>query len=324
MWLCLYCGFGLGIWYGVKLIILSEENNDDLYTIGKMVIVFWCVTGCGWNLGYIAPHLEAIQIARGTARSVFDIIERQPLIDISSQKGEKIKNNFQTNIEFKGIHFNYPLRPEVKILNDFNLRIKSGETVALVGPSGCGKSTIIQLIQRFYDTNSGDVLIDGKRIKDLNVEWLRQQIGVVGQEPVLFDTSIAENIRLGSKEKTISKEDIERACIEANCHEFIDKLPEKYETYVGDKGAQMSGGQKQRIAIARALISKPKILLLDEATSALDLQSEHLVQSALDRASKGRTTIIVAHRLSTIINSDRIIFIENGKVLERYGICICN
>ncbi|CAG2164999.1 unnamed protein product [Oppiella nova] len=316
MWLCLYCGFGLGIWYGVKLIILSEQNNDDLYTIGKMVIVFWCVTGCGWNLGYIAPHLEAIQIARGTARSVFDIIERQPLIDISSQKGEKIKNNFETNIEFKGIHFNYPLRPEVKILNDFNLRIKSGETVALVGPSGCGKSTIIQLIQRFYDTNSGDVLIDGKRIKDLNVEWLRQQIGVVGQEPVLFDTSIAENIRLGSKEKTISKEDIERACIEANCHEFIDKLPEKYETYVGDKGAQLSGGQKQRIAIARALISKPKILLLDEATSALDLQSEHLVQSALDRASKGRTTIIVAHRLSTIINSDRIIFIENGKVLE--------
>jgi len=208
------------------------------------------------------------------------------------------------------------LRPEVKILKSLNLKIKSGETVALVGSSGSGKSTIVQLIQRFYDPQIGSVLIDGKDIKDLNLGWIRQQIGVVGKEPVLFDTTIAENITLGSKQQSIDKIDIEFAAIEANAQEFIEKLPQKYETYVGDRGAQLSGGQKQRIAIARALISKPKILLLDEATSALDLQSEQLVQTALDRASKGRTTIIVAHRLSTIINSDRIIFIDSGEVKE--------
>ena len=314
MWFCLYNGFALGIWYGVKLILQSEDNHDHIYTIGSMVIVFWGVTGCGWHLGYIAPHIEAIQIARGTARTVFDIIDRKSVIDVSAQSGERLKN-LEANIQFKNLVFSYPLRPEVLVLKDFNLEIKSGETVALVGPSGCGKSTVIQLIQRFYDTQSGHIFIDGTDIKNMNVGWLRQQIGVVGQEPVLFDTSIAENICLGSK-KLISRDDIQRAAIEANCHEFIEKLPEKYDTYVGDRGAQLSGGQKQRIAIARALIAQPKILLLDEATSALDLQSEQLVQTALDRASKGRTTIIVAHRLSTIINSDRIIFIENGRVVE--------
>ena len=272
------------------------------------IIMYYCI-------GAAAPHFEAINMARGTAAAVFDIIEREPTIDISSESGTK-PEKFEANIEFKNIGFNYPMRPEVNILNDFNLKIKSGETVALVGPSGCGKSTLIQLIQRFYDTCDGSVLIDGHDIKDLNLGWLRHQIGVVGQEPVLFDTTIKENISLGSQEKEVSDKEIEMAAIESNAHEFISKLPEGYNTYVGDRGAQMSGGQKQRIAIARALINRPKILLLDEATSALDLQSEALVQSALDKASKGRTTIIVAHRLSTIINSDRIIFIEDGKVKE--------
>ena len=254
-------------------------------------------------------------MARGTAAVVFSIIERKPKIDVSSESGRK-PEDFVANIEFKNVAFNYPMRPDVTILDNFNLKINSGETVALVGPSGCGKSTLIQLIQRFYDPMSGSVLIDGQNIKDLNLGWLREQIGVVGQEPVLFDTSIEENIRLGSRGKAVSKKDIEVAVIESNAHEFISKLPETYDTYVGDRGAQLSGGQKQRIAIARALINKPKILLLDEATSALDMQSEALVQTALDRASKGRTTIIVAHRLSTIINSDRIIFIEKGRVME--------
>ncbi len=315
MWSCLYSGFALGIWYGVKLIIDSRESHNELYTIGTMAIVFWCVTGCGYKLGHAAPHFEAIQIARGTAVTVYNIIERKPLIDSSSSDGEKIKN-LEANIEFRDIDFSYPMRPEVKILKGFNLKIKSGETVALVGSSGCGKSTIIQLIQRFYDPQVGSVLIDGKNLKDLNIGWIREQIGVVGQEPVLFDTTITENIILGSNQHSIDQKDIELAAIEANAQEFIEKLPKKYETYVGDRGTQLSGGQKQRIAIARALICKPKLLLLDEATSALDLQSEQLVQTALDRASKGRTTIIVAHRLSTIINTDRIIFIENGEVKE--------
>jgi ATP-binding cassette subfamily B (MDR/TAP) protein 1 len=314
-WACLYGGLALGIWFGVKLIIDSKVDETNPYTIGSIVIVFWCVSSCGWDIGNAAPHFEAIQMARGTAAIVFDIIERKPTIDSSSQSGDQLKN-LEANIEFRDVHFSYLMRSDVKILNGFNLKIKCGETVALVGPSGCGKSTIIQLIQRFYDPTSGHVLIDGKDIKELNLGWIREQIGVVGQEPVLFDTSIIENIILGSCQKSIDRKDIEFAAIEANAHEFIMKLPEKYETYVGDRGTQLSGGQKQRIAIARALISKPKLLLLDEATSALDLQSEALVQTALDRASKGRTTIIVAHRLSTIINSDRIYFIDNGEVKE--------
>jgi len=315
MWACVYSGFALGLWYGIKMVLDSRADMTNEYTIGSIVIVFWCVSGSGWNIGNAAPHFEAIQMARGTAATVFDIIERKPTIDSSSESGDKVKN-LEANIEFRDVHFSYPMRSEVKILNGFNLKIRSGETVALVGPSGCGKSTIIQLIQRFYDPVFGKVLIDGTDIKDLNLGWIREQIGVVGQEPVLFDTTIAENIILGSNQKSVDQKDIEFSAIEANAHEFISKLPEKYETYVGDRGAQLSGGQKQRIAIARALIGKPKILLLDEATSALDLQSESLVQTALDRASKGRTTIIVAHRLSTIINSDRIFFIQDGQVME--------
>ena len=207
----------------------------------------------------------------------------------------------------------------MSVLKELNLKINSGEIVALVGSSGTGKSTIIQLIQRFYDPNVGEVLLDGTNIKELNPGWLREQIGVVGQEPVLFDASIEENIRLGmalEQIDSVTHQDIVWAAQEANAQEFIQTLQDGYSTYVGDRGAQLSGGQKQRIAIARALISKPKILLLDEATSALDLKSESIVQAALDRASKGRTTIIVAHRLSTIINADRIIFLDSGKVLE--------
>ena len=176
------------------------------------------------------------------------------------------------------------------------------------------------MLQRFYNPDHGNIYIDDKNIKEYNLGWLREQIGVVGQEPVLFDASIKENICLGSRNLNIHQNDIINSSIEANANEFISKLPTKYDTYVGDRGAQLSGGQKQRIAIARALIKKPKILLLDEATSALDLQSESVVQAALDKASLGRTTIIVAHRLSTIINADRIVFIEKGKF---YIIIIC-
>ena len=166
--------------------------------------------------------------------------------------------------------------------------------MALVGPSGCGKSTCVQLIQRFYDPEVGKVQIGGHDIKDLNVSWLRERIGVVGQEPVLFGCTIAENIRFGRDD--ITDEEMEKACREANAYNFIVKLPKKFETLVGERGAQLSGGQKQRLAIARALVRNPEILLLDEATSALDTQSESVVQAALDKARTGRTTIIVAHR----------------------------
>ncbi|NXB82541.1 MDR1 protein, partial [Donacobius atricapilla] len=176
------------------------------------------------------------------------------------------------DLEFKNVYFNYPSRPDVEILKGLNLKISSGQTVALVGGSGCGKSTTVQLIQRFYDPKEGMVTIDGQDIRTLNVRYLREVIGVVNQEPVLFATSIAENIRYGREDVTM--EEIEKATKEANAYDFIMKLPNRFETVVGERGAQLSGGQKQRIAIARALVRNPKILLLDEATSALDTESE--------------------------------------------------
>jgi len=218
------------------------------------------------------------------------------------------------NIKFENVHFNYPSRQDVKILQGLSLEVPKGKTVALVGSSGCGKSTCVQLVQRFYDPHSGTVKIDGIDIKDLNIGWLRDHIGVVGQEPVLFDMTITENIRLGKQDAT--DEEIEKACKEANAYNFIMKLPHKYNTMVGEGGTQLSGGQKQRIAIARALIRNPPVLLLDEATSALDTESEKSVQNALDSAQEGRTSITIAHRLSPVKNCDVICVVSQGKIVE--------
>ncbi len=231
-----------------------------------------------------------------------------------SEEGE-VPDKFDSTVQLKDVTFAYPSRPDIKVMENFSLDIEVGKTYALVGPSGCGKSTIIQLIQRFYDPAFGEVLVGGRDVRTLNTRWLRQHIGVVSQEPVLFDTTIAENIRYGKEGAT--EEEIQAAAVQANAHSFISQLPDKYNTLVGEAGTQLSGGQKQRIAIARALIRDPKILLLDEATSALDTESESVVQQALDSARAGRTTIVVAHRLSTIQNADVIASISNGKIVEK-------
>nr|CAD7578382.1 unnamed protein product [Timema californicum] len=270
------------------------------------------------NLGAAAPYIETFGVAKGAAAKVFSLIDRVPLINSLSEEGV-CPSELKGIITFKDVHFEYPSRSDVKVLKGFNLTINEGEKVAFVGSSGCGKSTCVHLIQRFYDPQQGQILLDGMDIKYLNVTWLRRQIGVVGQEPVLFQTSIAENIKLGHEDAT--RRDIIEASGVANALDFIEKLPEvsgtSYDTLVGERGAQLSGGQKQRIAIARALVRKPHILLLDEATSALDTSSEAKVQAALDKASEGRTTIIVAHRLSTIRGADRIVTINDGKVVEQ-------
>ena len=324
----MYMVYALGFWYGIKTIMDDRESeecqacegldfecleNCTRYTPRSLLVVFFSVLIGGFQIGQSAPYAEAFATARSAAGKIYRIIDRIPDIDSSSKDGKK-PSTLEGSIKFENIFFNYPSRKDVNILQGLNIEIPKGKTVALVGSSGCGKSTCIQLIQRFYDPISGKVTIDGNDIKDLNIGWLRDRIGVVGQEPVLFDLSIKENIRLGKQDA--NDDEIESACKQANAYNFIDKLPNRYNTMVGEGGTQLSGGQKQRIAIARALVRNPQILLLDEATSALDTESEKVVQVALDNAREGRTTIVVAHRLSTIRTADTIVAFDGGKVKE--------
>ncbi|KAM4736476.1 ATP-dependent translocase ABCB1 isoform 1-T2 [Anableps anableps] len=305
--LMIYLSYALAFWYGSTLILSGE------YTIGSVLTVFFVVIIGVFAMGQTSPNIQTFASARGAAYKVYNIIDHNPTIDSYSETGYK-PDLIKGNIEFKNIHFSYPSRPDVTILDEMCLSVSSGQTMALVGSSGCGKSTTIQLLQRFYDPQEGSVSIDGHDIRSLNVRYLRGMIGVVSQEPILFATTIGENIRYGRPD--VTQEEIEKAAKEANAYDFIMNLPDKFETLVGDRGTQMSGGQKQRIAIARALVRNPKILLLDEATSALDAESETIVQAALDKVRLGRTTLIVAHRLSTIRNADVIAGFQKGKVIE--------
>uniref|UniRef100_A0A4W4FZ71 ABC-type xenobiotic transporter n=1 Tax=Electrophorus electricus TaxID=8005 RepID=A0A4W4FZ71_ELEEL len=300
----LFGTYALAFWYGTKLSFLKIVCLQ----------VFYAVMIGSLSLGQGAPNLESIAKARGAAYSIYNTIDTPRPIDSSSKEGLK-PDSVKGDIEFKNIYFKYPSRKDVKILQGMSLKVSHGKTVALVGASGCGKSTTIQLLQRFYDPDAGEVTLDGRDVRTLNVRWLRENMGIVSQEPILFGTTIAENIRYGREDAT--DEDIERAVREANAYDFISKLPDKLNTMVGERGAQLSGGQKQRIAIARALVKNPKILLLDEATSALDTQSESIVQAALDKARAGRTTIVIAHRLSTIRSADVIAGFQEGRVVEQ-------
>ncbi|KAG6474699.1 hypothetical protein ZIOFF_068637 [Zingiber officinale] len=245
----------------------------------------------------------------GKGGTVFAVIRRVPKIDSGSSNGEVLEN-LSGDVEFRNVEFTYPSRPDNYIFPDFNLNLPAGRTVALVGGSGSGKSTVIALLERF----AGEILLDGTDIKRLQLKWLRSQIGLVSQEPALFATSIKENILFGKEDATM--EVVVAAAMAANAHSFISLLPQGYDTKVGERGAQMSSGQKQRIAIARAVLKSPKILLLDEATSALDSESERIVQEALDLTSVGRTTIVVAHRLSTIRHADVIAVVQDDRVSE--------
>uniref|UniRef100_A0A8B9N2H7 Bile salt export pump n=1 Tax=Accipiter nisus TaxID=211598 RepID=A0A8B9N2H7_9AVES len=309
MWLIIFLCYALAFWYGSKLVLEEEE-----YSPGTLLQVFFGVLVGALNLGQASPCLEAFATGRGAAANIFETIDEKPAIDCMSEDGYKL-DKVRGEIEFHNVTFHYPSRPDVKILDNLNMVIKAGETTAFVGASGAGKSTTIQLIQRFYDPNDGMITLDGHDIRSLNIQWLRSQIGIVEQEPVLFATTIAENIRYGRDEATM--EDIIKAAKQANAYNFIMELPQQFDTHVGEGGSQMSGGQKQRIAIARALVRNPKILLLDMATSALDNESEATVQEALHQARLGRTAISIAHRLSTIKAADVIVGFEHGKAVER-------
>ena len=261
--------------------------------------------------------IKAIAAARAAATEIKQTVDRIPQIDIQKKGHEPLHCAGQ--IAFENVRFAYPSRLETPIYKKFNLTVESGTTVALVGSSGSGKSTAVQLIERFYDPDGGRMLLDGKDVKDLSLSWLRQKVGLVSQEPVLFSGSIFDNIARGKNNAT--REEVIAASKMANAHAFIEEFEKGYDTEVGGGGGKLSGGQKQRVAIARAIIKNPAILLLDEATSALDNESERIVQAALDdlisSKDQKRTTLVIAHRLTTIRNADKIVVMDHGEVLEQ-------
>lgn len=313
----MYLNYGLGLWMGSRFLVSDSANVQpgDILTIMMSIILG------SYALGNVAPNIQAFSDAVAAATKIFGTIDRESPLNPFSTGGQRL-STVTGELEFKNIRHAYPSRPEVTVMEQFNLHIPAGKTTAFVGPSGSGKSTIIGLLERFYSPVAGDVLLDGHDIESLNLQWLRQQISLVSQEPQLFTATIYENIKyglIGSEFENESAEQIKTRIIKAaqiaDAHDFVSALPEKYETNIGTLA--LSGGQKQRIAIARAIVKEPKILLLDEATSALDTKSEGLVQAALDRAAKGRTTIVIAHRLSTIKTAHNIVVMMGGKIAEQ-------
>ncbi|CAF3775024.1 unnamed protein product [Rotaria socialis] len=265
------------------------------------------------SLAQASPFFQALYEARVAAYGIWQIIDQSSEINADFDQG-LTKYDLMGDIQFSNVYFFYPARSNVPILTNLSLKIKYGQTVALVGSSGSGKSTYVQLLQQFYSPQSVSICIDGTETKEYNLKWLREHIGVVNQEPVLFHKTIRENILFGFDLGT--NEQIHQAAKMANAHDFIMALPNKYETLVGERGAALSGGQKQKIAMARALLRDPRILLLDEATSSLDNESEKIVHEALERASQNRTTLVIAHRLSTIRRADKSIVMQKGEIVE--------
>ncbi|XP_017412102.1 ABC transporter B family member 21 isoform X2 [Vigna angularis] len=302
------CTYGLAVWFGGKMVL------EKCYSGGQVIGVFWAITSGCLRLGQASPSLKAFSAGKAAAFKMFETIKRHPDIDAYDSSGQRL-DDISGDIELREVCFSYPSRPDEQIFDRFSISISSGTTAALVGQSGSGKSTVISLIERFYDPKAGEVLIDGVNLREFQLKWIRQKIGLVSQEPVLFTGSIKENIAYGKDWAT--DEEIRAAAELANAIKFIDEFPHGLDTMVGERGTQLSGGQKQRISIARAILKDPRILLLDEATSALDVESERVVQETLDRIMINRTTVIVAHRLSTIRNSDIIAVIHQGKLQEK-------
>nr|GME06595.1 ABC transporter B family member 1 [Ipomoea batatas] len=302
-----FCCYALLLWYGGYLVRHHTTNG------GLALATMFAVMIGGLALGQSAPSMTAFVKARVSAARIYRIIDHKPSVERNSETGLEL-DSVTGQLELKNVEFCYPSRPDIQILNNFSLLVPAGKTIALVGSSGSGKSTVVSLIERFYDPTSGQVVLDGHDIKTLKLRWLRQQIGLVSQEPALFATTIKENILLGRPDA--NSNEVEEAARVANAHSFIIKLPDGFDTQVGERGLQLSGGQKQRIAIARAMLKNPAILLLDEATSALDSESEKLVQEALDRFMIGRTTLVIAHRLSTIRKADLVAVLQQGSVSE--------
>ncbi|MDB4204393.1 ABC transporter ATP-binding protein/permease [Polaribacter sp.] len=294
------------LYYGGKLVL---ENNSPLKAeeFFGYIVLFYTVLN---PIKAITTAYYNIQKGEASAERIMEVLNTKN--SIKDKPNAAVKNGFTNKIEFKNISFKYK---DTFVLKDFSLTINKGETVALVGQSGSGKSTLANLITRFYDVNKGEVLIDDQNIKDVTKKSLRGLMGIVSQDSILFNDTIENNIKLGTQAAT--EEAILEAAKIANADEFIQNLPEKYKTNIGDSGNTLSGGQKQRLSIARAVLKNPPIMILDEATSALDTESEQLVQTALEKMMQNRTSLVIAHRLSTIQKADTIVVMKKGKIVEQ-------
>lgn len=292
------------LWYGGHLLASGDMDFGELTSF--MLYTFTVA----FSLGALSGLYEDFAKAIGASDRVFELLERES----EQPDGTEVVKEPKGKLEFQDVVFSYPTRPDAQVLNGVSFLIEPNQVVALVGPSGGGKSTVAALISRFYDVQGGDIKLDGLSLSNINMDWLREHVAVVRQEPILFAASILDNIRYGKL--TATEEEVIAAAKAANAHEFVSDFPEAYETLVGERGVRLSGGQKQRIAIARAILKDPVILILDEATSALDVESEHLVQEALERLMENRSSLVIAHRLSTIQHADRVVVLSDGRVVE--------
>lgn len=311
-------GYALAFWEGLRM-----YNAGEINTPGTIVTVLFSVLIAATSLTQLAPNIITFTSATSAAAVLFKCIDRESIINPLNDEGDR-PQSVNGHLELKNLGFSYPTRPNVRVLQDFTLDIPSGKSTALVGASGSGKSTIIALLERWYDPIQGDISLDGKSIKTLNLRWLRTNIRLVQQEPTLFMGSVFENVRyglIGTQWEDAPEEEQRRlvteACKVAYAHDFVSQLPQGYDTECGERAGLLSGGQKQRIAIARSVVSQPSVLLLDEATSALDPHSETIVQRALDNAAKNRTTIVIAHKLATVKNADNIVVMSKGRIIEQ-------
>jgi ATP-binding cassette, subfamily B, bacterial len=294
------------LWFGAHEVLAGRLSGG---TLGQFVLYAVFASSA---LGQLSEVWGEVQLAAGAAERISELLDEQP--SISSPASPSILHKpVQGEIQFSNVDFRYAARPEAKVLNDISFTAKPGEVIAVVGPSGAGKTTLYALLQRFQDPEKGKITLDGIDVSTLALEELRGAIATVPQDPTIFSGTIADNIRLGRPEA--SDAEVVAAAIAARVAEFAEKLPAKYNTLLGERGVTLSGGQRQRLAIARAILRNAPVLLLDEATSALDAESESLIQEALEGVTKGRTTLVIAHRLATVRNADRIIVLEQGKIV---------
>jgi len=300
-----YLSAAVVLWYGGRLVM------QGTLTVGALTSFLVYTLIVAFSLGALADLWAGFMRAAGAAERIFELTDRIPAMP---PEGGQRPDGVEGRVAFEQVAFAYPSRPDVPVLLGLDLEVAPGEVLALVGPSGAGKSTVAALVFRLYDPQAGAVRLDGRDLRELDPHWLRRQVGVVSQEPILFSASVAENIRYGRPGATDAE--VEAAARAANAHDFVSLFPQGYATEVGERGVQLSGGQKQRVAIARAVLKDPRVLILDEATSALDSESEALVQEALERLMRGRTVLVIAHRLSTVAGADRVAVVEGGRIVQ--------